>query len=690
MAKTISNPQVRFGGSIGGLMSQIDKLEGRLGALSNKSQGFAARFADIGAKLGMITVGIQAAAGMIGKAISVVTAPLADGFALANQLEQDQIAFETMLKSADAAAAHLDRLKTFAASTPFQLPGLITTSKQLLAFGFTSQEQIPLLTALGDVAAGTGSEVGDLGRIFGQVRAEGKLTSERFNQLMERGVPIGPALAKSMGVAETSLRELMGQGKISADVFRDAFESMASSEFGGLMEKQSKTIAGRLSTLQDNVGMAMAGIAGSLTKSLNLGGMIDGITNAIATVGPRVTAIVSNVASRVMGIVTGLVNWIRPYAAATWDWMASVFADRVRTVVGLAYSIWEAVKAVMGGIWQIVTSLWDATLGHWVGTMDELAGSTDSTMSTIGGAFVWLSDAAAWLAEKVTTGINAIAYTINNLGTLFDMVGTAIAHAVVKTANEIEYVFADVIPTVLTWFADNWRDVLYDVATFTATVFRNIGGNVVDIFSNLPGLISGATAWEDVWTPLTDGFETTVKELPDIAARVAGDVEQSLADQLDQQRREFREGFNEYVDQQAQKVDATIASLAPDAAEEQPPIDVKLPDFAIDEIPDVEVDATVEQPDVADAQASRAPSMASLLEAFSAEAMASRFGESVSLAVDPVAGDVADVMPDAPKDDDEQVKISQKLYDEAKAQTKALLNFGRSLFNRPQTIVTIG
>ena len=68
----------------------------------------------------------------------------------AAQMEQTEKAFTTLLKSADLAKDFLAELERFAAATPFELPGLLNASKRLLAFGFSAQQVIPILTAIGD------------------------------------------------------------------------------------------------------------------------------------------------------------------------------------------------------------------------------------------------------------------------------------------------------------------------------------------------------------------------------------------------------------------------------------------------------------------------------------------------------------------------------------------------------------
>lgn len=188
----------------------------------------------------------------------------------ATKLEVYETQFETFLKSADAARDHLEDLVNFAATTPFQLPGIADASKKLLAFGVEQEELIPLLTQLGNAAAATGNEMADIALIFGQVQAAGKLTGERMIQLTERGINVGPALAKSLGVAESALEDLRAKGQISAEDFNKAFESLTTGtgRFAGGMIRQSKTFGGVISTLKDNFFALQVEIGKTLTPQL--------------------------------------------------------------------------------------------------------------------------------------------------------------------------------------------------------------------------------------------------------------------------------------------------------------------------------------------------------------------------------------------------------------------------------------
>lgn len=198
-------------------------------------------------------VGNLAAIG-VSKAVGVLKDVVVGSFAAAASVETLSTQFEVLLGSTEAAEKQLKTLTDFAASTPFQLQDLAKVNAQLISFGITADDSIPILRQLGDAAAASGSNIADLGLIFGQVRAAGKLTGERLLQFQERAIPIGPAIAKTLGIAETSVKDFVSKGKVDFETFAKAFKSLSDEggQFAGGIEKQSKTLNGVISTLKDN------------------------------------------------------------------------------------------------------------------------------------------------------------------------------------------------------------------------------------------------------------------------------------------------------------------------------------------------------------------------------------------------------------------------------------------------------
>lgn len=198
------------------------------------------------------------------------------GFDFNVMMEQNRVAFETMLGSGEKAGAMLQQLSDFAAKTPFEFPDLVNAAKKMMAFGFSAEDVLPTLTAVGDAAAALGlSGQEGIGRILtalGQMRAKGKVSAEEMLQLTEAGVPAWELLAKAMGKSTAEVMKLSQKGLIPADKAIKALVSGMESRFPNMMAKQSQTFAGLMSTLKDNIqitfGTVMEGAFNRLKGSI--------------------------------------------------------------------------------------------------------------------------------------------------------------------------------------------------------------------------------------------------------------------------------------------------------------------------------------------------------------------------------------------------------------------------------------
>lgn len=173
------------------------------------------------------------------------------------KLENARIAFTTMIGSATEAEAHLKELERFARTTPFEFGDLLDASARMRALGFATKEVIPLLRDVGNVTAASGEISQDrLQRIIkalSDVRSRGALYTQEIKQFAEAGIPAYAILEKQFGKSRAELLKMVESGQVTSEIFFEAFQKFSQQNFGGLMEKQSRTFVGAMSNIKDSI-----------------------------------------------------------------------------------------------------------------------------------------------------------------------------------------------------------------------------------------------------------------------------------------------------------------------------------------------------------------------------------------------------------------------------------------------------
>lgn len=270
-------------------------------------------------------------------------------YTLAGNLQQADVAFTTMLWGAEAARKMLQDLSDFAANTPFELTGVRQTAKQLLAYGIEAHKIIPTLKALGDVSAGLSVPIEQVAYAYGQVKSAGRLVGNDLKQFINAGVPIIQELAKNMGVAESKIKDMVSAGKIWFADVEKAFQTMSSEwgKFANLMEKQSDTMMGAWSNLQDSIDSLGEAIWSLFTGEV--GGLFKWMASIVeavkewAVAHPELTkAIVIFV-----GVVWGAIGVVTALAGATAI-MGAALGAAALPVLGIAAALGAVAVAAFG------------------------------------------------------------------------------------------------------------------------------------------------------------------------------------------------------------------------------------------------------------------------------------------------------------------------------------------------------
>ena len=194
---------------------------------------------------------------------AAITAPILAlgtlGVTFDASMQDYQASFETLLNSVEGAESMLMDLVEFAKSTPFEMTGLASATKKLIAYGISSRDVMKDLQMLGDVSLGNQEKLDSLANAYGQIQSTGRLMGQDLLQLINAGFNPLQIISEKTGRSMVNLKKDMENGAISAEMVTEALEDATSEggRFFGAMEKSSKTFNGQMSTLKDTINITL-------------------------------------------------------------------------------------------------------------------------------------------------------------------------------------------------------------------------------------------------------------------------------------------------------------------------------------------------------------------------------------------------------------------------------------------------
>jgi len=186
---------------------------------------------------------------------------------------------------------------------------------------------------------------------------------------------------------------------------------------------------------------------------------------------------------------------------------------------------------VLGGLATVLAFVL-SPLGLVIAAVVALGAVLIKATGSGGKAVEWLGKAFGWFKGAVVTAISAVVFAVKNWRQVLEYAAVAGVLNIVRFASQVKHFFVEVIPATLKWFWQNWRDIFTTMWNFTKTVVTNIGRNLKALWDAIVGFAKGE-GWNFQWTPLLEGFESAVKEMPKIAARQIGPLEKELQSRVD-------------------------------------------------------------------------------------------------------------------------------------------------------------
>ncbi|WP_311201246.1 aggregation-promoting factor C-terminal-like domain-containing protein [Dietzia cinnamea] len=314
----------RFQDELGRTGSEMDRA-------AEKSGGFGAKVRE-----GLGKIGTGALLGVGAKIGSTLTAgfgtAITKGFDRLAAIDQAKAALTGLGHSAESVQTIMDSAMEAVKGTAFGFGDAAGLAGTLVASGIEpGQELTRILSLVGDTAAITGSDLGEMGSIWAKVAAGGRMSTEEMNQLLDRGLGILPALSEQYGVTGEEMRKMISEGKVSFEDFAQVMEGVV----GGSALTMGDTFKGSF----DNMGAALGRFGAKLMGPIfdNAPTVFAAITEAVDGLGERIEPVITEFSERLAPVMADFAERIGPAIQAALNGLfdgLSAAASAAATLVG--------------------------------------------------------------------------------------------------------------------------------------------------------------------------------------------------------------------------------------------------------------------------------------------------------------------------------------------------------------------
>ena len=287
-------------------------------------------------------------------------------------LENTQIQLMGLTHSVEAGSKAMAMAVQYYKNNPFNRFEVTDATKNLIQFGASLEEIPDLLDQMGKVSLSTGAKIDQLAYIYQRMTSDGRVNTLDLLQLQTQGVAIFDALGKRLGTTATGVRELVAQGKVSAEDVKEAFKTLvdddAMEQFQQTLARQVDRAKGRLSDLRG----AIAGYYTDLQKGIVIleGGVYKSWTNFLKTfanvmtstgdsANPAGVAIVEGfqkISVAIGKIIDQLTKFIEP-ALTMFGKLLNFIGDNAEVmipIIGTALMTFTRVTTMLPGIGPII------------------------------------------------------------------------------------------------------------------------------------------------------------------------------------------------------------------------------------------------------------------------------------------------------------------------------------------------
>ena len=315
----------------------VPSAKGFTGALSEQMEQSAGVGKGVFTKIG--TFGAKAF-GTIGKiglgAVTTIAGGVGmlaakGGFDRALNIERAQVKLKALGHSTEEVQSIMDSALASVKGTAFGLGDAASIAATMVAAGVNQGDELTnILKTVADTAQISGRSLGDVGLIYSQVAAKGKLMGDDLLQLQGSGVPVLAFLAKHFNTTTEKAQKMVSKGKVS---FKD-FAAAMQENIGGAALASGDSFDGAMA----NVKSALSRL-GEAFETPALNGLRN-VFNALIPIIDKFTAQVKPLADQFGQLVQGkldtVVNLLNQFSNGMDDGSitAQSLAKSLATLVG--------------------------------------------------------------------------------------------------------------------------------------------------------------------------------------------------------------------------------------------------------------------------------------------------------------------------------------------------------------------
>lgn len=467
--------------------------------------------------------------------------------------------FTTMLGgSAEAANGMVGSLQKLASATPLAMSDLAGGAQTLLAFGVASDDVSGTLQRLGDISLGNADKMQSLARAYGKATAQGKLTGETVQMMIDAGWNPLIDICDQTGESMEDVQKRMAAGSISAEELTQAVNHAtdAGGKFAGGMEAASKTVAGLTSTLQDNVnamlGELMQPVSDAMLSTLLPTAIdaVDQLTTAFEDEGidgfSRVAeSLIASLSARLVSYAPQAIPAALAFIGALVTGLLSALPDLTGTAI-------ELVGALLLGIADQLPGIMTAAMSALLGIVDKIT-SPESITLLIQAAMQLMLALARGLIAAIPQLIDAVPGIITNLVESFyamlpEIIGVgieiviALASGLVSNAGHIIAAVPRLVETIVRGFLaavksywDIGKSIVDGIRQGIVEQWQRLKSDVSNLFTGLVSWIKNLLGIHSPSRVFADIGQNMAAGIGDGWASTIGDINRQIGESLQPQ-----------------------------------------------------------------------------------------------------------------------------------------------------------